>query len=48
MIPTYALIIVLWTVPGGYTVTGQQGLTLDQCEERAWAAKGQAVCVVDG
>ena len=40
----YTLIVVLWLSPG-YQVTGQTGLTLDECREAAFYAAGEARCI---
>ena len=40
----YTLIIILWLSPG-YVVTGEKGLTLDQCKDKAFLAIGETRCI---
>ena len=41
----WTLIVVLWLSPG-YQVTGETGLTLDECKDKAFfEAKGEARCI---
>ena len=42
----FTLIIILWTAPGGYEVTGIINLTAQECREAAYDARGDTICMV--